>query len=137
MPSGRLMQRWPAAVLSASDKVCSMYAFVTLVYGLLLPLLLLYIKEVHFRGMLGCVAVWVHVGASVGVGTFGGCASGGCACLDGWVMLRGRRGLTVHEGCAEPVVSACRARQAKQPNGVECGHQGVTMPAELLQVPSL
>jgi hypothetical protein len=27
-----------------------MYAFVTLVYGLLLPLLLLYVKEVHFRG---------------------------------------------------------------------------------------
>jgi hypothetical protein len=27
-----------------------MYAFVALVYGLLLPLLLLFIKEVHFRG---------------------------------------------------------------------------------------
>jgi hypothetical protein len=27
-----------------------MYAFVALVYGLLLPLLLLLIKEVHFRG---------------------------------------------------------------------------------------
>ncbi len=44
------MQRWPGAVLSDSDRVWCMYAFVTLVYGLLLPLLLLYVKEVHFRG---------------------------------------------------------------------------------------
>jgi hypothetical protein len=27
-----------------------MYAFVALVYGLVVPLVLLYIKEVHFRG---------------------------------------------------------------------------------------
>jgi hypothetical protein len=50
MPTGRLLQRWPGAVLSDSDRVWCMYAFVTLVYGLLLPLLLLYVKEVHFRG---------------------------------------------------------------------------------------
>jgi hypothetical protein len=35
-----------------------MYAFVTLVYGLLLPLLLLYVKEVHFRG----VCMWHRLG---------------------------------------------------------------------------
>lgn len=51
MPTGRLLQRWPGAVLSDSDRVWCMYAFVTLVYGLLLPLLLLYVKEVHFRGV--------------------------------------------------------------------------------------
>lgn len=50
MPTGRLLQRWPGAVLSDSDRIWCMYAFVTLVYGLLLPLLLLYVKEVHFRG---------------------------------------------------------------------------------------
>lgn len=50
MPTGRLLQRWPGAVLSEADRVWCMYAFVTLVYGLLLPLLLLYVKEVHFRG---------------------------------------------------------------------------------------
>lgn len=50
MPTGRLLQRWPGAVLSDSDRAWCMYAFVTLVYGLLLPLLLLYVKEVHFRG---------------------------------------------------------------------------------------
>jgi hypothetical protein len=50
LPSGRLLQRWPGAVLGDADRVACMYAFVTLVFGLLLPLLLLYVKEVHFRG---------------------------------------------------------------------------------------
>jgi hypothetical protein len=50
MPSGRLLQRWPAPSLTDADRVWCMYAFVALVYGLLLPLLLLFIKEVHFRG---------------------------------------------------------------------------------------
>lgn len=49
MPSGRLLQRWPAPSLTDADRVWCMYAFVALVYGLLLPLLLLFIKEVHFR----------------------------------------------------------------------------------------
>jgi hypothetical protein len=56
MPTGRLLQRWPGAVLSEADRVWCMYTFVTLVYGLLLPLLLLYVKEVHFRGTPGCVS---------------------------------------------------------------------------------
>ena len=53
MPTGRLLQRWPGAELGDADRVWCMYAFVTLVYGLLLPLLLLYVKEVHFRGKRG------------------------------------------------------------------------------------
>jgi hypothetical protein len=53
MPSGRLLQRWPAPSLTDGDRVWCMYAFVALVYGLLLPLLMLFIKEVHFRGK-GC-----------------------------------------------------------------------------------
>lgn len=57
MPTGRLLQRWPGAVLSEADRVWCMYTFVTLVYGLLLPLLLLYVKEVHFRGTLGVQGV--------------------------------------------------------------------------------
>lgn len=51
MPTGRLLQRWPAPELTDADRIWCMYAFVALVYGLLLPLLLLFIKEVHFRGM--------------------------------------------------------------------------------------
>ncbi len=55
MPSGRLMQRWPSPQLSAADQLWCMYAFVALVYGLLLPMLLLFVKEVHFRGEGGVV----------------------------------------------------------------------------------
>lgn len=60
MPTGRLLQRWPGAVLSEADRVWCMYAFVTLVYGLLLPLLLLYIKEVHFRGRCIVPSRWIQ-----------------------------------------------------------------------------
>lgn len=61
MPSGRLLQRWPAPSLTDADRVWCMYAFVALVYGLLLPLLLLFIKEVHFRGEACCwVVSWQH-----------------------------------------------------------------------------
>jgi hypothetical protein len=66
MPSGRLLQRWPAPSLTDADRVWCMYAFVALVYGLLLPLLLLFIKEVHFRGKRQLAAsgsiVHVHCG---------------------------------------------------------------------------
>jgi hypothetical protein len=54
MPSGRLLQRWPAPSLTDADRVWCKYAFVALVYGLLLPLLLLFIKEVHFKGKRCC-----------------------------------------------------------------------------------
>jgi len=52
MPSSRLVQDWPSAALGASDQIWCMYSFVLLVYGLLLPLSLLFLKEVHFRGAL-------------------------------------------------------------------------------------
>lgn len=68
MPTGRLLQRWPGAVLSDADRVWCMYAFVTLVYGLLLPLLLLYVKEVHFRGeSTAQAALCAQAGALVGL----------------------------------------------------------------------
>lgn len=49
-PAAALVQDWPSAALGASDQIWCMYSFVLLEYGLLLPLLLLFLKEMHFRG---------------------------------------------------------------------------------------
>ena len=52
LPVQKLLPRDMSSQYGADHALWSMYAFVALVYGLVVPLVLLYIKEVHFRGEL-------------------------------------------------------------------------------------